>query len=201
MKLICTRGAREEYFYPLKKKHYYSVSQCLFVLDPDAFSGVDPFVMQAAQQRGTDLHVIFGLLLLAHAGLGEAPKRPAGLLGGYFDAMLRFLDERKPRPIRIEESSVNEAFGYAGTPDTESILDDDDDWIIDLKTGNPRPVHACQLHAYKRMQGYEQAKKLGSLYIRKNGTYKLEPHHTDYVDWSGFQSAITVLNWRRLRGN
>lgn len=199
MNLICTRGAKQEYVDPATKKAYFSVSQVLTVLDPDAFAGIDPFVLAAAQQRGTDLHVLFGLRLLAIAGLGPAPVRPVGIIGKYYDGIDKFVSERKPRPIRIEESSLNDKLGIAGTLDTECWLDDDDS-ILDLKTGLPRPVHSSQLHLYKTLKGHEKAKRLYSLYITRTGTYRLIEHTHDHVDLAGAHAAISVLRWRQLRG-
>ncbi len=199
MDLICTRGAKEEYRDPATKKDFVSVSQVLSVLDPDAFAGVDPFVLASAQQRGTDLHVLFALTLFAEAGLADRPARPTGIIRGYYAGIEAFIRERSPRPIRVEESSIHDKMGYAGTPDTECWLGETDA-LIDLKTGPPRPVHAVQLHAYKRLKGYENVRRLYSLYIKKDGTYKLIEHTHDHIDWAGFLAAITVLHWRRQRG-
>ncbi len=144
MNLTCTRGAEYEYQDLDTSRKYFSCSQVLQVLDPDAFKGIDPFVLAAAQDRGTNLHVLFALRLLAVLGLNEAPKRPGGVIGKYYDAIEKFVRERKPVPIQVERSSVNEKDGYAGTADTECMLDDDHTrWTIDLKTGPERAVHSA----------------------------------------------------------
>jgi hypothetical protein len=196
MKMVCTRGAAYEYKDPATGKTYFSVSQVLTVLDPDAFKGIDPWVLAAAQDRGKDLHHLFAMRLLAEQGIGEPPKRPTGLIGKYYDGIDKFVIERKPKPIRVEESSLNDALRIAGTLDTECWLDEED-WIIDLKTGPERAVHAAQLHGYKTLKGHEKAKRLGSLYIRNTGDYKLIEHTHNHVDLAWFQAGITVLNGRR----
>lgn len=198
MRLKCERGQPYEYKDVDTGKAYYSVSQVLFTLDPDAFTGIDLYVLAAAQDRGKDLHLIFALWLLSRLNLAARPDRPSGLLGGYYDALEKFMQERKPVPIKVEQSSINDKEGYAGTADTECTLDGKPEHsLIDLKTGPPRAVHAAQLHAYKKMEGYEKVKRIHSLYITKLGTYTLIEHTTSHIDWSWFQSGLNVLNGRR----
>jgi len=200
MNLACVRGRQQEYEDLDTKKRYWSVSEDITVLDPHAFDGVDEAVLEAAAARGKSIHVLFGLLMLAEVGAAEHPHRPSGqVLGGHFDACAKFVSERKPKPEKVEESSVNEKMGYAGTPDLLCLIDDEV-WLLDLKTGSPRAVHAVQLHAYKRLTGYTNAKRLGSLYTKNNGTYRVVEHTHEYVDFAGFQAGLAVLNWRRHRG-
>ena len=199
MNLKCERGKPLEYTDLDSGKAYFSVSQVLKVMDPNAFAGVDPYVMAAAQERGKDLHVLFGLRLLAEIGLAERPTRPSGIIGNYYDGIEKFVREQKPRAIRVEESSINDKLGIAGTDDTECFLDNIDS-IVDLKTGPARVVHAAQLMAYKTMQGREKVKRLFSLYINKHGEYKLVPHKPDAMLWALFQASLAVLNGRRMYG-
>ena len=198
MQFTCVRGRQQEYQDETGKR-YWSVSEVLSVIDPSAFAGVDPWVLASAQDRGSSLHVLFGLRLLAEIGLAEMPKRPSGIIGGYYDGIEKFVREQKPRAIRVEETSCNDTLGIAGTDDTECLLDNIDS-LIDLKTGPPRVVHAAQLMAYKTMQGREQVKRLYSLYLNKHGDYKLEPHKPDAILWALFQAGLTVLQGRRLYG-
>lgn len=200
MNLTCTRGAKYEYQDADTGKRYYSVSQVLSVLDPHAFDSVPPEVLEAARQRGTDLHVLFALLLLSRLNLCEKPERLSGELGGYFDAMDKFIAEHNPAPVRVEESSTNEKLGVAGTADClvwmGKIL-----VLIDLKTGGKRAVHKTQLVAgYRPMTSHREAKKMATLYVHADGSYKL-----DYVDLADeamhlawFQAGVTVLNGRRM---
>lgn len=202
MNLACVRGRQQEYEDLDTKKRYWSVSEVLTALDPNAFAGVDPFILEEAQQRGTDLHVIFGLLLLAQIGLADRPSRPVGVLGQYFDAMALFATEHKPKPRKVEQSGVNEKDGVAGTADTQCELDDDPTlWLIDLKTGPERACHSAQLvGGYKYLSGYEKSKRFASLYIRKTGTYKLVEHTHNHIDRAWFLGGVTVLNGRKYHG-
>lgn len=198
MKLLCVRGRQQEYEDADTQHRYWSVSEVLTVLDPEAFNGIDPFVLATAQQRGSNLHVLFALRLLAEKGIGAPPKPPEGIIGKYYAGIEQFVRERKPKPRKVEQSSLNDVYKYAGTLDTESTLDDlPDAWVIDLKTGPERAVHSAQLHAYKHLKGHEKAKRLGSLYIRKNGTYRLVEHTHNHVDLAWFHAGLTVLNGRR----
>lgn len=89
-----------------------------------------------------------------------------------------------------------------GPADTECLLDEQPEhWCIDLKTGIERAVHSAQLiGGYKRLKGYEQVKRCASLYIRKNGTYRLVEHTHNHVDLAWFMGGLTVLNGRRANG-
>ena len=199
MNLICTRGAAYEYTDQDTGKKYFSVSQVLDVLDPHAFDAVNAEVLAAAQDRGTALHVLFGLLLIARAGLCEQPERPSGDLGGYFDAMERFIAEKQPETIRVEEPSLNDRLRFAGTPDclvtiAKRVM------LIDLKTGGKRVVHKTQLIAYRSMEGYGEAKQMGTLYVHKDGTYQLDmldkPDEAFHLAW--MQAGLSVLHGRRM---
>lgn len=199
MNLKCERGEPFEYTDLDSGRKYFSVSQCLSVLDPHAFDSVPPEVLAAAQQRGTDLHVLFGLLLLSRLYLCEKPERPSGGLAGYFDAMEKFIAEHNPIPVRVEESSVNEAHRYAGTPDCLVLLGKIL-VLIDLKTGGKRAVHKTQLVAYRAMEGYTEAKKLATFYVHADGTYNLDyvPKADEALHLAWFQAGVAVLNGRRM---
>lgn len=202
MNLRCTRGAEREYKDLSTGREYFSVSQVLSVLDQNAFGSVPDAVLLAAQQRGVDLHVIFGLLLLSLKGLCVRPDKPTGKLAGYFDAMEMFIADHRPIPVRVEEPATNERLGVAGTPDClvriGKIL-----MLIDLKTGGKRAIHNTQLAGgYHQMNGYREAKQMGTLYVRDDGTYTLEPlkkaEESFHVAW--FQAGVSVLNGRRMYG-
>jgi hypothetical protein len=183
-------------------RQYWSVSEVLTVLDPHAFDGVDPFVLALAQDRGTNLHILFATLVASTAGLCQPPSKPSGVLAGYYAAIELFVRERRPAPILLETPSRNDQLGIAGTVDFNGYLDGNrrEEWIIDLKSGPERAVHSSQLHCYKKLAAYQKAKRLGSLYIRANGTYKLVEHTHDAVDWAAASAAIAILNWRSMKG-
>lgn len=200
MNLRVTRGAPQEYQDLDTRMSYFSVSQCLTVLDPKAFEGIDPFVLAAAQERGKDLHVLFALRMLAAINIGPMPTVPGGVIGKYYQGIEKFAQERKPRPIRVEAQGFNDKLGIAGTLDLECWLDETDS-IIDLKTGPERAVHSAQLiGGYKRLSGSEKAKRFYSLYITKEGKYNLKEHTHNHIDQAWFDGGLTVLNGRKYHG-
>lgn len=195
MKLLCTRGAAREYKNPLDGKEYYSHSQVARVIWPDPYAGVEDAVMEFARQRGTDLHRLFFFLMASLRGLCPRPARPAEF-AGYYDAMLKFVEERKPYPLLIEESSKNDKLGVAGTVDLKCRLPHDV-WIIDLKTGTEdKAPHAFQVNLYKTFDEYKDAKKLGVLYVREDGTYRLRPVPVNPLAVAVAQNAVSILRWR-----
>lgn len=201
MNVRITRGAAREYADLDKGQSYYSVSQVLKALDPNAFEGIDPYVMAAAQQRGTDLHVLFALRVMAEVGACDKPARPSGILGKYYDGIEKFVYERRPNPRSMESSSVNRDLGYAGTLDFNGRIDDQPAvWILDLKTGPARAVHASQLHGYWHLEGNEKAKRVGSLYLTKKGDYDLVEHTHEHTAWGAFQLGLSMLRWREMKG-
>lgn len=201
MRLTCERGTAREYTDLDAGQSFFSVSQVLKALDPKAFDDVDPFVMAAAQQRGTDLHVLFALRVMAEVGACDKPARPSGVLGKYYDGIERFVIEKRPWPKRVESASVNLKLGYAGTLDFFGRLGGQlEHWIIDLKTGPPRAVHASQLHGYWHLEGNEKVKRVGSLYITKKGDYDLVEHTHEHTAWGAFQLGISMLRWREMKG-
>ena len=202
MNLRCTRGATREYADLDAGQSYFSVSQVLKALDPNAFAGIDPYVMAAAQQRGTDLHVLFALRVMAEVGACDKPARPSGIIGRYYDGIEKFVCEKRPNPQAVESSSVNQKLGYAGTLDFKGRIDDQPTvWIIDLKTGPERAAHAVQLcGGYKHLEGSEQVKRVGSLYITNKGDYDLVEHTHDFTAWGAFQLGLSMLRWREMKG-
>lgn len=200
MTLTVTRGAAAEY-QDENGNRFFSVSQHLNILDPLAFSGVPPTVLAAAGMRGELLHLLFAQMLFHVSGVEgcEWPAKPRGAVGLYFESMARWVEQRKPKALKVEQRSLNVKLRTAGQPDTECLLDDED-CLLDLKTGLPRPVHSVQLHAYRRLDGYTQVKRLYSLYAKKNGSMaQLIEHTRDHVDFNAFMAANAVLNWRMMR--
>jgi hypothetical protein len=177
------------------------VSQVTTALDPNAFAGADPLIMAAAQDRGTSLHTLFALRVMAEVGACEKPARPSGILGDYYDGIEKFVLEKAPIPKRVESSWINRKMGYAGTEDFDGWLEGlPDEWILDVKSGPARAVHAVQLHGYKHLEGNEKVRRVGSLYITKKGDYDLVEHTHEHTAWGAFQIGMSLLRWREMKG-
>lgn len=197
MKLLCTRGAEKEYRDPATGKAYYSHSQVARVIWPDPYAGVDDAVLEFARQRGTDLHRIFFFLLASLRGFCPRPPRPEEF-GGYYDAMVKFVEEWEPYPESIEDPSKSDDLGIAGCVDTKCRMRGAL-WLLDLKSGaEAKAPHAFQLNLYKKFDEYRDAKKMGDLYIREDGTYTVKPVKPNPWAVALAQNAVGILKGRAL---
>lgn len=199
MKFTITRGASAEY-QDEEGVRYFSVSQHIEILDPNAFSGVSPHVLAAAGMRGEQLHIFFALMVLSVNGLAGWPLRPVGALANPFDSIARWVERMKPKVLPSqppETPAWDRRLRMAGTPDLPCELSGDLA-IVDLKNGIPRAVHSAQLHAYQRICRLKA--RLFSLYSQPDGKMaKLVEHTHNHVDWSAMMAANAVLNWRLMR--
>lgn len=168
-----------------------SVTQVLQLLH--SFAGVPLDVLKAAQERGTAVHLI--CQYWDEGDLDEDTIDPK--LRGYFDAWLKFLDDKRPRWTLIEHKG-HHPLGFAGTCDRFGLIDEQD-WTIDIKTSlQSHPVWGIQTAAYNHIYGKPNARR-GTVRLRPDGTYKFDTW-TDPMDWPTFVSLITLINWRNKHG-
>lgn len=152
------------------------------------------FFTEAASERGTYVHAACDLIDEDDLGAVEPS------CSGYVAAYDRFKTEAKPDWHQRERAVCDPAHGYAGTLDRAGVLNHK--WIVlDIKTGGPMPWHGLQLAAYARLalsrEGLKPARF--DLYLRDNGTYKLEPQ-TSRTDETVFFAALAVAQFRRTHG-
>lgn len=195
MKLQCTRGARYEYTDPATGERFFSTSQVLKVLDPDVYAYVGNAVMEAARQRGVDLHKIFFYWMASLRGLCPVPDRPVEF-GGYYDAIGKWIQNRKPYPLLLEESSVNRKWMVAGTKDFKGIIDKKIE-LLDLKTGGPLRIHDAQLNCYRTFEDCQDVQRMRTLYIHHDGTYHDPIVSRDPMHVAALENAVNVLRWRQ----
>ena len=71
--------------------------------------------------------------------------------------------------------------------------------IIDIKSGQPHSSHGIQLSGYKKLlQGFGTRIGLYGLYLRENGTFKLEDYtKEDKYNSQIFKAALTVYHAKR----
>jgi hypothetical protein len=191
MKLTCTRGAQYEYRDPATDKSYFSTSQLLKEMDPNIYAYVGDEVMEAARQRGTDLHLIFFYWLASLKGLCPIPDRPTAY-GGYYDAIGKFLADYRPEPILLEEASVYDKWSVAGRPDAKLWIAKKID-MPDLKTGIKQRLHEAQLNCYRRLDEYRDVQTMHQLYIHANATYDYLPVYRDPVHEAALENAVVKL--------
>lgn len=118
----------------------------------------------------------------------------------YVDAYRHFLDDLTPTWAYIEHKVYDLARGYAGTLDRVGFLNDK--WVlVDLKTGADQPWHGPQTAAYARLMPHANGLKPDryGLYLRKDGTYRLEPF-PDRNDEEVFFAALRLARFRSLHG-
>lgn len=198
MKLECVRGRAKEYRDAESGESYYSCSQLLSVLDPDRFSRVGEQTLELARMRGTDLHKYFFYALAQHGGFIQTIPTHIGVgFEGYIAAIHAFIRKYDPKPLLIEDSSVNRQWGIAGTPDAKCFIQGRIT-LLDLKTGGHERVHEVQLNLYQTMEGYRDAERMATLYISGDGTFKFERVYKNPLHMAAVQNALQVLRWREM---
>ena len=189
-----TRGQPHEYEEVETGERFFSCSQLLKVLDPHVYSYVDDAIMAEAQARGVDLHKHFFYLMASLRGLCPKPAPPREFLG-YVQAMERWIHDRKPHPLLLEEPSVNRKWGVAGTKDFKGLIDKKVE-LIDLKTGGPLRIHDAQLNCYRTFEDCQDVQRMRTLYIHKDGTYHDPLVSHDPMHVAALENAVNVLRWR-----
>lgn len=172
-----------------------SVTQLLEPLH--SFAGVPDDVLQAAQQRGTDAH----LLCQYHDEGDLNPSSVAECYAGYLDAWTSFCREYGARWELIEQRLYSRRFRYAGTVDRVGTLErfPRTRWVLDIKTSAQKHrVWGLQTAAYRNQLIEHDAQhaldRRATVQINANGTYAF---HTwdDPADWHAFQALTTLYHW------
>lgn len=199
MKLITRRGERQEYCDMETGRTFYSVSQVRKVAF-DSYAGIPESVLEPARMRGTLLHKRMFFCFASLEGLCEYPAVLPGL-EGYCQSMDRWIEKRKPTRVKLEKTSCNERYGYAGTPDALLNIYLNKKWkkvLFDLKTGLPVRTDPMQLVSYSHMDGYK-ADELLDVYLDADGGDAKEHFVTKgsrAVEWAVFLNALALLRWR-----
>lgn len=203
MRLTVHRGRPQEYEDETGRR-YWSVSEVRkAAFNP--YAGISEGQLESARVRGTILHK---RLFFAVASLEGLCPYPAVIqqYAGYCQSMDRWLEKRKPERVRLETTSWNERYGYAGTPDALFLMmlpAGRGKWIrrvvlTDLKTGAPTRTDPMQLCAYEHMDGYNAAELL-DVYLDAEGGEAKEHFVTKgqrATEWAAFLNALSLLRWR-----
>lgn len=199
MKLIIQRGEKQEYRDEETGRTFYSVTQVRKVAF-DSYAGIPESVLEPARVRGALLHRRMFFCFASLEGLCEYPAVLHGL-EGYCQSMDRWIERRKPTRVKLETTSCNDRYGYAGTPDALLNIYLNKKWrtvLFDLKTGSPTKTDPMQLCAYEHMDGYK-ADELLDVYLDADGGEAKEQFVTKgqrCTEWSAFLNALSVLKWR-----
>ncbi len=115
----------------------------------------------------------------------------------YFNYLLaykKFLKEVKPEWEASEEIVFNATYNYVGTLDRRGPVFGRKA-IVDLKSGGKLPWHRLQVAAYAAC--FDEPHDRYSLYLRRNGSYKLE-QYKDRNDIKIFRGSLALSNWKGL---
>lgn len=203
MKLVTQRGEAKEYRDEESGRFFYSVTQVRKCAH-DAYAGIPEETLEPARVRGTLLHRRFFFAIASLEGLCPYPV-VISQYAGYCQSMDRWIEKRKPVRHRLETTSCNERYGYAGTPDglvelmfpvkkyaVNKVV------LLDLKTGAPVKTDPMQLCAYEHMDGYK-AHELLDVYLDADGGEAKEVFVTKGqrgTEWAAFLNALSLLRWR-----
>lgn len=193
MNLITQRGQPKEYKDLDSGREWFSISQIRKAMH-DPFCRADAQQLALAKHRGTELHMRFALALAGKAGLCPYPDVIHGY-EGYCRGMDQWIAETTFDPLKIEEPSVCEKYGFAGTPENYLRMPGGLA-IVDLKTGGETKTDGIQLTLNTMLAGYEEATILMDLYLSEDGSVRPVPRKPDVHGMAAALATIQLLKWR-----
>lgn len=144
--------------------------------------------------RGTYVHKLSEFIDLGELDWEELDPK----LRPYAEAYQEFLNVESPMWIYSEQILFNETLWYAGTLDRAGIFRGCDS-ILDIKSGNggTMPKHGIQTAGYDMALGGNRRKRW-ILFLRPNGTYKLEEYN-DIDDYKVIEKGAWLYNWSKRK--
>jgi len=175
--------------YTLDGRKLIGVTQALSILD-DRWK-VDPFYLQ----RGQFIHKATELYDRDELDESTIDER----IRPYLDAYIRFKADTGfvPDPNGIELLLHHPSYFYAGALDRYGFLNNNL-VIIDLKSGAPAKVDELQAVAYRELCRANNLPitKQFDLYLKNNGTYKLEPIEKPKLLLPVFLACLKVTQYK-----
>lgn len=166
------------------------------------WSMVPPRVLEAARQRGTDVHA--ALHFLDDGELDEDTLDPA--YHGYVMAYLRFKRDADFEPELVEHRAWSKAYRYAGTFDRTGTLPIKTGGrrkiVLDFKTGVVLPAHKLQLAAYAALLPDPRSYGRIALELHDDSNYKVHEYPVEEFqrDLSVFAGAVAGEWFKRAHG-
>lgn len=145
------------------------------------------FYTAAASGRGTKVHQ----WIEDYENWRDAVIYPE--IKGYCEAYQRFCEDEEFICTGSEKIVYDELYRYAGAYDLKGYTKSYGLVLLDAKTGRPERWHSLQVGAYDHADGGE-SDMAGMLYLKDNGTYKIEMALSSEVDV--FLSAAAVWWWQ-----
>jgi hypothetical protein len=195
MKLTRKRSQPYEYTDPASGAQYFSCSQVLAVLEPNLYAGVEDAVLELAAQRGIDLHRFFFYSLASLKRLCPKPPMPE-TFPGYAVAIWKWIEDFRPEPILLEDASIDDKRGIAGTPDAKLWVAKKIDMLELKTTSQQHRIHEVQLNCYRLFKDYQDVQTMHGLYIHDDGTYDYVPVYREPLHVAAIDNAVNVLRWR-----
>lgn len=158
-----------------------------------SFVGIPPAVLQAAADRGTDVHLACEL---DDKGILDETS-VADYVLPYLEAWRRFMREQQPTWSYIEEPMYHRLMDYAGTPDRVGFIGELF-VVADIKTVvQVHPVYGLQGEGYanlvEALEGVRPTRML--VQLKNDGTYVVHEYINPF-DRIAFQSMLNIRNWR-----
>lgn len=125
--------------------------------------------------------------------LKESSVDPAAM--PYLDAWREFCHSTGFKPIRIEVPRFHPTLLYAGCPDC-----DNDDIVVDRKTGASQPWHAIQLALYANFHPQARSMKRYTVRLQANGRYSVKQFNNFSTDLAAGLSAVNIAHWKGHNG-
>jgi hypothetical protein len=167
MKITQPQKCRTDHRFEPQRHRWPSVTQVLSVFSD--FSSIDPRVLQAAAERGTEVHKICSAIA---TGL-HVPAIPEDLQG--YVASFRQWFNNVEEVLLVETRLEDQVFMFHGTSDlVVRLRGDSAPRLIDLKTpASLGKLWAAQIAAYSRLfyvHTGQECQHSGTLRLRRDGT-------------------------------
>ena len=178
---------------------YYDDELHIYLIDGEVVPGLTDIFMdlgiinirwytEGSRDRGTAVHKITEMYDRGSLDMNSVDPRLIGFLEGY----KLFHEEVKPKVLEIELPVGHRLLRYASKIDRIYNIKNIGKAIVDLKSGAKERWHKLQLSA-QHMAYSKEPLSLFDLYLKSNGTYKLEQQEHDENTWL---SMVNVYNWK-----
>ncbi len=185
---------REEgHLYLLNGLAIPSVTTLMEPLSKKVYGTIDPAVLEAAAQRGTEVHNACE----NYAAFGIEDIRPE--YQGYLDAFKRWCDTFKPEFLGTEVRVYHKILRYAGTADILCKVKGATT-LIDLKTTSSLQYMLCGV----QLEGYDRAfdshgvkiEDRAILHLERGGMYGYTHFNERQESWRVISALLTIKNYQ-----
>jgi hypothetical protein len=151
---------------------------------------------EAAASKGTSIHL--ACEYEDQNDLADESVTP------YVLAYQRFKRESGVKILELEKVVYHDLYNYAGRVDRVVAFPDGNGGFarpaaLDIKSGSPAHWHHIQVAAYSMALGFTGTAERHVLYLRDDGTYKLDSSHSAVYN-DVFRAALTLYSWKKSNG-